>query len=223
IVADAKYTLEEMERQIDQTPDFSSWRAHVQKMKQDFPLWYQQPEQNMIGQYVIDKLFEESKGKAIVTTDVGQHQMWAMQYYKFNKPNHLVSSGGLGTMGFGFPAAIGAQLAAPDDLVIAIVGDGGFQMTLQELSILQERRLPVKVVIVNNEALGMVRQWQEEFYSERYSESIFNIQPDFVKLAEAYQIKGVRFDTKDEFDQQLPELLASDEPVLIDARVLQQE
>ena len=126
-------------------------------------------------------------------------------------------------MGFGFPAAIGAQIAAPDDLVIAIVGDGGFQMTLQEMSILQERNLPVKIVIVNNEALGMVRQWQQAFYSERYSESIFSIQPDFVKLAEAYQIKGAKLATKEEFDQQLPGLLAHDGPVLIDARVLQQE
>ncbi|SEN66126.1 acetolactate synthase, large subunit [Amphibacillus marinus] len=223
VVGDAKYALKEMKKQINQTPDFGNWRQHVYQYKQDYPLWYKQPEQAMIGQWVIDKVYQETKGEAIVSTDVGQHQMWSAQYYKFKKPNRWVTSGGLGTMGFGFPSAIGAQLAAPDDLVIAIVGDGGFQMTLQELSILQERNLPVKVIIVNNAALGMVRQWQEKFYSERYSESIFSIQPDFVKLAEAYEVRGVKIESPNDFEQQLPDLLAHDGPVLIDARVLQQE
>ncbi len=126
-------------------------------------------------------------------------------------------------MGFGFPAAIGAQLACPESKVISVVGDGGFQMTMQELSVLQERKLPVKVLIVNNQSLGMVRQWQEFFYQERYSESLLNIQPDFVKLADSYDIKGVRLETQEQLVAELPSLLQSDEPVVIDCRVLRQE
>lgn len=223
IVGDAKLALKEMCKQIKTTPDFSTWLSHVQENKANYPLWYTKPETDMIGQWAIEQVFKETNGDAIITTDVGQHQMWTAQFYKFNKPNRWVTSGGLGTMGFGFPAAIGAQLAAPEDMVVAIVGDGGFQMTLQELSILQERNLPVKVIIVNNAALGMVRQWQEKFYEKRYSESVFSIQPDFVKLAEAYEIKGVKIDTQEELSEKLPDLLAYDGPVLIDCRVLQQE
>ncbi|GGM19957.1 acetolactate synthase large subunit [Paraliobacillus quinghaiensis] len=223
VVADAKLALNKMLKQIKATGDYGEWVEHVERNKQNFPLWYNNPETDMIAQWVIDQVYKTTKGDAIVTTDVGQHQMWSAQYYKFNKPNRWVTSGGLGTMGFGFPAAIGAQLAAPDDTVVAIVGDGGFQMTLQELSILQERGLPVKIIIVNNAALGMVRQWQEKFYEKRYSESVFSIQPDFVKLAEAYNIKGAKIDNQADLAKKLPELIAYDGPVLIDCRVLQQE
>src|SRR5699024_11124088 len=137
-----------------------------------YPYWYERSKELMSPQWFIEQVYKVSEGKAIVTTDVGQHQMWAAQYYKFDQPNRWVTSGGLGTMGFGFPAAVGAQLGKPKDLVVAIVGDGGFQMTLHELSVIREQILPVKVIIVNNEALGMVRQWQESFYDKRYSESI---------------------------------------------------
>jgi acetolactate synthase-1/2/3 large subunit len=149
--------------------------------------------------------------------------MWAAQYYNFEKPHRWVTSGGLGTMGFGFPAAIGAQMASPGSTVVAIVGDAGFQMTLQELSVIYEQNLPVKIIIVNNGALGMVRQWQELLHGNRISESILQTHPDFVKLAEAYHIRGLKIESQEELITKLPEVFAYDGPVLMDCRVLQQE
>lgn len=177
----------------------------------------------MCPQWLIQAIHKATDGEAIVTTDVGQHQMWAAQYYTFSQPHRWVTSGGLGTMGFGFPAAIGAQLAAPESTVVAVVGDGGFQMTLQELSVIYELKLPVKIIIVNNGALGMVRQWQEAFYEKRYSESLLQSQPDFVKLAESYQIRGIKVENQEELVSLLPEVFAYDGPVVMDCRVLQQE
>ncbi|WP_058306945.1 biosynthetic-type acetolactate synthase large subunit [Gracilibacillus massiliensis] len=223
IVGDAKEALTKLLTHDIKQPKHDEWLVQIHENKENYPLWFNTPDQDMIGQWVIKKVHEATKGNAIVTTDVGQHQMWTAQYYTFTQPDRWVSSGGLGTMGFGFPAAIGAQLAKPNETVVAIVGDGGFQMTLQELSILQEKGLPVKVIIVNNQALGMVRQWQEAFYSERYSQSIFSIQPDFVKLAESYNIKGMQLKTQDEFIKALPEIFDYEGPVVVDARVLQQE
>nr|WP_239588298.1 biosynthetic-type acetolactate synthase large subunit [Gracilibacillus alcaliphilus] len=223
IVSDAKQALIRLLSHDIQQPEHDKWLVRIHENKENYPLWFNKPQEDMIGQWVIKQVYEATKGNAIVTTDVGQHQMWAAQFYTFTEPDKWVSSGGLGTMGFGFPAAIGAQLAKPEETVVAIVGDGGFQMTLQELSILQEKGLPVKIIIVNNQALGMVRQWQESFYSERYSQSIFNIQPDFVKLAEAYDIKGIKATTQEEFTKALPEIFDYEGPVLVDARVLRQE
>jgi acetolactate synthase-1/2/3 large subunit len=223
VVADAKEALKTLlEIEIEQ-PEHQEWQKILEDNKHNYPFWYEKPRQLLSPQWLTEEIYRASSGEAIVTTDVGQHQMWAAQYYAFDKPGRWVTSGGLGTMGFGFPAAIGAQLAFPDDLVIALVGDGGFQMTLQELSVIQERNLPVKVIIVNNEALGMVRQWQESFYEKRYSESILSNNPDFIKLAESYGIRGMRVDNEVDAAAMLKNIFAYDGPVVVDCRVAQEE
>nr|WP_188391045.1 acetolactate synthase large subunit [Compostibacillus humi] len=218
VVADAKEALNALMKEEVKKKDHQDWLDHLQKKKAKYPLWYERSKESISPQWLIEQVYRISKGEAIVTTDVGQHQMWAAQFYTFDKPDKWVTSGGLGTMGFGFPAAIGAQLAKPDEMVVAIVGDGGFQMTIQELSVVKERNLPVKIIIVNNEALGMVRQWQEKFYEERYSESILQ-NPDFVKIAEGYGIKGYRVTKEEDVPALLEEVLYSDGPALIDCRV----
>jgi acetolactate synthase I/II/III large subunit len=219
IVADSKEALLKILEHEAVRGETEDWHRHLQVYKLENPFWYTKTNEVLSPQLLIEQVYEMTSGEAIVTTDVGQHQMWAAQYYSFKKPNNWVTSGGLGTMGFGFPAAIGAQLANPASKVVAFVGDGGFQMTLQELVLLKELNLPVKVVLLNNSTLGMVRQWQETFYEERYSQSLFSLQPDFVKLAESYGIRGYRVKTQEEVDSVLREALASDEPVLIDCLV----
>ncbi|MUV05633.1 biosynthetic-type acetolactate synthase large subunit [Planococcaceae bacterium Storch 2/2-2] len=223
IVADAKKALEALLSKQLTMQDTSRWNEKLKQMSKDYPLWYETDDEFILPQEALEAVHDITEGEAIVTTDVGQHQMWTAQYYGLNNPDSWVTSGGLGTMGFGFPAAIGAQIAKPDRTVVSIVGDAGFQMTAQELSLLQEFRYPVKVIILNNGALGMVRQWQEEFYDERYSESLIQVQPDFVKLGEAYNIPAYRVDTHEEMREVFEKTLTNDEPVLIDVRVKQME
>lgn len=224
IVADAKAALIALNQLSINTADEGEWLERLQSYKVKHPLGYEASQNNVIKpQAVIEAISEETKGTAIVSTDVGQHQMWTAQFYKFKEERALISSGGLGTMGFGLPAAIGGQMANPDRMVVAIVGDGGFQMTLQELALLKEFNLNIKVFILNNASLGMVKQWQHQFYEQRYSESVFDGQPDFVKLAEAYGITGKRITQADKVATQVAAVFAIPGPVVVDVHINQTE
>ena len=192
------------------------WYQYIERWKNIHDMNYQQGE-IIKPQYVVEKIYELTKGEAIITTEVGQNQMWTAQYYHFIKPRTLLTSGGLGTMGYGFPAAMGAQVAFPDKLVIDIAGDGSFQMNSQELAAVVQYQLPVKVAILNNGYLGMVRQWQEFFYGKRYaSVSLEGISPDFVKLAEAYGAVGLRATRPEEVVPILQQAFSTKKPVIID-------
>ncbi|MCD5412030.1 MAG: biosynthetic-type acetolactate synthase large subunit [Thermodesulfovibrionales bacterium] len=193
-----------------------SWLKQVADWKRERPMSYTQSSDVIKPQFVVEKIYELTEGDAIVTTEVGQNQMWAAQFYKFDNPRMFLTSGGLGTMGYGFPAAIGAQLACPDKLVIDIAGDGSIQMNIQELATAVIGNLPVKVAILNNRYLGMVRQWQELFYQERYSYTHLDVVPDFVKLADAYGAVGLRATKPNEVEPVLKEAFKVKKPVLID-------
>nr|WP_309099736.1 acetolactate synthase large subunit [Fredinandcohnia onubensis] len=219
VVGDAKEVLKALVHQDGKPGDSGEWREKLAGWKEEYPLVYKPSEDELKPQKLIELIYKYTDGEAIVTTDVGQHQMWAAQYYQFTKPNRWVTSGGLGTMGFGLPSSIGAQLAEKSSTVVAILGDGGFQMTSQELSVIHELNLPIKIIILNNKALGMVRQWQQLFYKERYSHSLIPNQPDFMKLADAYGIKGLRATNEQEAEQVLKEALEYEGPVLMDFNV----
>ncbi|MDQ0156161.1 acetolactate synthase large subunit [Robertmurraya andreesenii] len=219
VVADAKEALKQLIAQEGKPPAHEEWLQTLESWQQEYPYVYEKNNSQLKPQKVMEMLYEKTNGNAIVVTDVGQHQMWAAQYYKFSKANRWVTSGGLGTMGFGLPASIGASLADKNACVLAVLGDGGFQMSTQELAVIREFNLPIKIVILNNGSLGMVRQWQELFYEERYSHSKNPVQPSFVKLAEAYDIKGYVIQTEEEAEAVLSEVLNNREPVLLDFRI----
>jgi len=218
IVGDARLVIEAIAA-IAKRGDTSDWIAQIDRWKRQFPLKYKK-EGKVKAQHAIDEIYRLTEGKAIVTADVGQHQMWAAQFYKTDSRFHWITSGGAGTMGFGFPAALGAQLARPDKTVIAIVGDGGFQMTQSELATAVVNKIPVKVMIINNNYLGMVRQWQSLFYENRLSGVDLEGNPNFVKLAEAYGCKAFRIRRSADVRRILQAALDySDGPCVIDVEV----
>ncbi len=195
----------------------NSWLKQIDEWKRERPLTYRFDKKIIKPEFVVEKIYEVTKGKAIICTEVGQNQMWAAQYYKYDSPRKWLSSGGLGTMGYGFPAAIGAQMACPNETVFDIAGDGSIQMNIQELATAVINKLPVKIAILNNRYLGMVRQWQELFFNERYSHTNLDVTPDFVKLAEAYGAVGLQASIPDEVVPVLKESLkVKDKPVMMD-------
>ena len=229
IVGDVKDVLKKIinharEEDVDAYREsINPWNEEILAWKQTYPLAYKQSKSVIKPQYVVEKISELAGDDAIITTEVGQNQMWTAQHYKFLKPRTFLTSGGLGTMGYGFPAAIGAQAAFPDRHVIDIAGDGSIQMNIQELATVVQYRLPVKIAILNNNFLGMVRQWQELFYDKRYSSTCMQVQPDFVKLAEAYGAKGLRAKKPEDVEKVISEALAYDGPVIMEFMIAPEE
>jgi acetolactate synthase-1/2/3 large subunit len=216
VVGDARHILRELVKLVGPV-ERPEWHRQIQEWKEKHPLTYNGQDGKLKPQYVVQQIREATRGEAIICTEVGQNQMWAAQWFNYKFPRQFISSGGLGTMGYGFPAAIGAQVACPDRIVFDIAGDGSFQMNIQELSTAVREKLPVKVAILNNGYLGMVRQWQELFYHRRYAATVLSDgNPDFVKVAEAYGAKGIRVEQADQVRPALDDALATDGPVVLD-------
>jgi acetolactate synthase-1/2/3 large subunit len=227
-VGDAKHVLAKLVveyRAIGTDPArLEAWWNRIEGWQAKHPLTYEDSTDNEIKpQFLIQAIYEATDGKAIITSDVGQHQMWTAQYYDFPAPRRWINSGGLGTMGFGLPAAMGAQVGCPDQLVVCVAGDGSVQMNAQELATCAQNDIPIKVFIMNNGYLGMVRQWQELFWDRKYSQVDMGEFPDFVKLAEAYGATGVRLHDKTTLVEDLKRAIATEGPVVVDVRVTREE
>ena len=223
IVGDLKNVLTDLNEKAPKV-SYDEWLKQIKKWKKEYSLTYRKTEDDiLIPQEILAEIDKITKGDVIVATDVGQHQMWAAQFLTFNNPYSILTSGGAGTMGFGLPAAIGAQVANPNKKVLAVVGDGGFQMTFQELMLIKEYNLPVKIFIINNSYLGMVRQWQELFHEKRYSSVDLSYNPDFIKIGEAYGIKSIQLTNKKDLKKHLKKILESDEAVLVECIVEKEE
>lgn len=219
IVGDLKNVLEKFNKSIDKL-EHEDWVNQLKEWKEEYPFTYgESKEGKLMPQQVLSSLNNILKGNAVVATDVGQNQMWASQFLSFNKPNTIITSGGSGTMGYGMPAAIGAQIALPEEKIICIVGDGGFQMTYHELMMIKQYNLPIKIVVINNSYLGMVRQWQEIFNEGRYSFVDLSINPDFSNIAEAYGVDYAKIETEEQLKNNLEELIESEEAVIIECLV----
>ena len=232
IVADCKKALTAMNNWFNNQQDISveeekakhqDWFEQIASWQELHPLGYQEDGEQIKPQYVVEMLDKLTNGEAIIATEVGQHQMWAAQFYRFSDPRRFLTSGGLGTMGYGFPAAIGAKMAMPDKVCIDIAGDASIQMNIQELATARQYNTPVKIAILNNQFLGMVRQWQELFYDKRYASTVMDIAPDFVELAKAYGAVGLRATKKSEVEGVIKEALAVDNTVLMDFKISREE
>jgi acetolactate synthase-1/2/3 large subunit len=221
IVGDLKSVLTIPNQKVDvQARD--KWLERVAQWKREYPLTFKE-DGALKPQYVIKTLSDITQGEIIVTTDVGQHQMWAAQYIMTTEPRRFITSGGLGTMGYGFPAAIGAQVGCPDRQVVAICGDGSFQMCIQELATIRSYSIPVKIFVLNNGCLGMVRQWQELFCQKRYSHTVFDFNPDFCKVADGYGIPAWRVTSREHVASAIEKALKTEGPVLVEFMVSPEE
>lgn len=222
IVGDARIIIAEMVKSVAKKTKMTDWHKQIEIWKKDFPLTYKK-DSKLRAQYVIEQISEITKGNGIITTEVGQNQMWATQFVNCKTPRSFISSGGLGTMGYGFPAAIGAKVACPNKVVFDIAGDGSIQMNIQELATAVQNKIPVKVAILNNGYLGMVRQWQQLFYKRRYSGTVLSGNPDFVKLAEAYGAVGIRVEKKSDVKAAIQKAIKIDKPVFLDFKIEPEE